>query len=131
MSALAEALLASQRAALAATQRAYLAGAIDADADVIDTMNRIGCTDSVEQTQYLAALDTLREFGVQAPATNGATTPKEDRPASEAQLKLLRRLAEEKGTMAPDGPLTSAQASKAISELKAGTYNADTYTAPF
>ena len=119
MSALAEALLAAQRDTLAATRRAYLAGIID-DADVLDTMNRIGCTDSVEQAQFVAALESLRAFGVQvlAPIAAG-TTPKEDRPASEAQWKLLRRLAEERGTVAPEGPLTSAQASKAINELKA------------
>ena len=118
MSALAEALLAAQRAALAAMQRAYLAGSIEDMTGLIETMDRIGCTDSVDQAQYLAALETLHTLGVQPPTVTNAP-PKESKPASEAQWKLIRRLADERGTVAPDGPLTVEQASKVIEELRA------------
>ena len=118
MSALAEALLAAQRSALSAMQRAYLAGSLDDDEGMIEAMNRIGCTDTVEQGQYMFALETMRGLGVQAPATNGAPTPKEDRPASDAQWKLIRRLADERGQVAPDGPLTVEQASDVIEKLR-------------
>jgi hypothetical protein len=51
--------------------------------------------------------------------------------ASQRQLDFLAKLANEKGVIAPDGPLTKARAHDAIDALKAGTYNADEWTAPF
>ena len=134
MNALAEALLAAQRQAVTTLSKWYVTSGEDGDyrAEKFEhDLNAIGCTDKIEQGQLLSALDVLREHG--ATTANGATAkpPPESEPASEAQWKLLRRLADERKTMAPDGPLTKAQASAAINALKAGTYNADDYTAPF
>lgn len=134
MTALAEALLTAQRGALAALGKDYI-GRPDAGRpveEVEEALCAIGCTDKLEQAQLIAAWDVLREHGAQAPRTNGqAKPPAEDEPASEAQWTLLRKLADERGKIAPDGPLTKAKASQAINALKAGTYNADDYTAPF
>jgi hypothetical protein len=133
VSALAEALLAAQRQAVAALSRSWLAAPESDDeyADLLTDLDAIGCTDKIDQAHYIASLRVLKTLGVNAPATNGATVPKEDRPASDAQWKLLRRLADERSAPAPDGPLTVEQASKVIEELKAGTYNADAWSIPF
>jgi hypothetical protein len=120
MSALAEALLAAQRSAIGTLAKAYVAGAFedDGDAGLIANLDRIGATDAVDQAQLRECLDVLRTFGVPLSATNGAA-PKETRPASEAQWKLIRRLADERGQVAPEGPLTVDEASRLIEQLKA------------
>lgn len=133
VTALSEALLTAQRGALAAIQKAYLAHAFEDDA-LFEQLDAIGCTDVVERDLLRECLDTMRTYGHAPAPTNGAAAtkpPAEDEPASEAQWKLIRRLADERGQVAPDGPLTKAQASAAITELKAGTYSADRYTVPF
>ncbi len=121
MSALADALRAAQAQTLAAMQRAYLAAPCDR-IDFVEQLDAIGCTEKVEQEYLLATLEALRGFGVQgstqtlAPSRNGDTEA-----ATDAQWKLLRRLADERGRVAPDGPLTKDEASKAINDLKAGS----------
>ena len=131
MSALAEALLTAQRQTISALSKAYLAGAFedDGDAGLIANLDRIGATDAVDKAYLRECLDTLRVWG--APATpNGKPEPGTE-PASEAQLRYIADLANERGVLAPDGPLTKAQASKVIEQLKAGSYVAGEWTAPF
>jgi hypothetical protein len=129
MSALAEALLAAQRQAIGAASKAFVAGTLN-ETDLFELLDDIGARDTVEQAQMLACLHALQRFG--SSVTNGTPpTPKEAKPASDAQWKLLRRLADERSVPAPDGPLTVEQASKVIEELKAGTYNADAWSIPF
>jgi len=132
VSALAEALLAAQRQAIAALSKAYLAGAFedDGDAGLIANLDRIGATDAVDKAYLRECLDTLRTWGAPSTQANGKPDPATE-PASEAQLRFLRDLCERNGKVAPDGLLTRAQASKAIEQLKAGSYVADEWTAPF
>lgn len=130
VSALAEALLAAQRSALTTLERQYVAGNIEVP-QFSEWLDAMGCGDIIEQAQLLAALNALKQYGTALPTTNGTKPATENEPASDAQWTLLRRLADERGEVAPDGPLTKTQASEAISALKAGTYNSDAYTVPF
>jgi hypothetical protein len=130
MSALAEALLAAQRQAVGSLTKAYVAGKIDADA-LATNLDAIGLRDDVDQGLLLGSLDIVKELGGEAPKAAGAPEPKPNEPASEKQTAYIAKLADERNTMAPDGPLTKEQASKVIEELKAGTYNADAWSIPF
>jgi hypothetical protein len=131
VSALAEALLAAQRQAIGAAAKAYVAGdGDDYGAELFTTtLDAMGCTDKVEQAQLLSALDTLRKHGA-APVANGKPDTAAE-PATEAQLRYIADLTNERGVIAPDGPLTKEQASKVIEQLKAGSYVADEWTVPF
>ena len=138
MTALADALRAAQAQTLAAMSRAYIAGHVDggegetAHEAMAAMLDAIGCSDRVEQTQLLAALDALRGFGVQGQA---AAPAKGSAPASEAatpaQMRYAQDLADKAKTTLPGYPLTAAQASKIIEELKAGKYSADSWEVPF
>ncbi len=128
MSALSESLVAAQRQAIAALEKAYISGR--ADADILRAaLNSFGSTDVVEQDQLLYALDALKAFGAAAPETAKPDTSHE--PATDRQLKFARDLADERGMVLPDYSLTKASASKLIEQLQAGTYNPDEWTVPF
>jgi hypothetical protein len=131
VTALAEALLAAQRQAIGALSKAYIAGAFedDGEAGLIANLDRIGATDAVDQSFLRECLDTLRVWGAPSPA-NGKPDPATE-PASDKQLGYIADLANDRNLIAPDGPLTKEQASKVIEQLKAGTYNADEWAAPF
>lgn len=130
MSALADALVAAQRRALAALEKAYVHSPltpeeIEAEKERVRAiMDAIGCTDTVEQSQLFASLDVIRATGAGLPAepTNG-TAPKGPEPATAAQLTLIQRLVEEKKAQHPDLPLNKAEAHEVIDTLKAGTYD--------
>ena len=140
MSALSEALLAAQRSALAALGKAYVGSPrtddeLDAEKDTLrEALGQIGCTDSVEQRQWIASLDVLRATGAAAPSETkpaAEKSPPEIEPASDRQWGFIRQLCREKNLAEPDAVLTKATASQVIEQLQAGTYNpADWYT-PF
>lgn len=53
-------------------------------------------------------------------------------PATDKQLAYIASLADEKGQVAPDVPLTKVQASEIIGQLQGGTYEPDKWvTVPF
>ena len=129
MSALTDALEAAQRRAVTSLAKQYVGGALDEDAVRI-ALDTIGLTDPADTNRWIAALDILRETGAELPRENGAKQ-KVDELASEAQWTLIRRLADERTQVAPEGPLTKVQASEIINELKAGTYDPTKYAVPF
>jgi hypothetical protein len=141
MTALAEAVLTAQRQAIAALSKAYLAN--DASPDdserittaregLRDSLNAIGCRDTIEQDYLLTALEYLRQLGAQAPAANGSAKPDTGHElASADQMRYAQDLADKAGTVLPDYTLTKGNASKLIDQLKAGTYNADEWTVSF
>ena len=135
MTALAEALLTAQRGALAAMQKAYLRGGasgVDYDAAaLIADLENIGCADVSDRHLFIAALDVMRLLGAEAPKLELGKTYGKTETASEAQMALLKRMADERGTVAPDYVLTKENASKIIDQLKIGTYNPDEWTVPF
>ena len=131
MTALADALVAAQRRALAAVEKQYAAGKIDKD-EVREDLRAIGLTDEVDTDRLLAALDRISMYGASLPsepATPAAQTGTEK--ASDAQLALIARLVKERNLSGPDLPLTKAQAHEVIDALKAGTYDAAQWVVPF
>jgi Spy/CpxP family protein refolding chaperone len=132
VSALAEALVAAQRRALAAMEKQYAAGKFDGIV-ARQLMNEIGLNDDVDQDRLLNALDIIRQYGAPLPAepSNGAPAEKRPEPATEAQLALIRRLVQEKNAAGPDQPLTKQEAHEVIDTLKAGTYDEAKWSIPF
>jgi hypothetical protein len=128
VTALTDALEAAQRRAVTSLAKQYVGGALGEDAVRI-ALDTIGLTDPADTNRWIAALDILRETGADLPRENGAR--KLDEPASDAQWTLIRRLADERTQVAPEGPLTKVQASEIINELKAGTYDPTKYAVPF
>ena len=131
MSALADALVAAQRRALAAVEKQYAAGKLEPD-DVRAKLTAIGLTDDVDADRLIEALDLIREYGAPLPAepTNGAA-PKGPEPATDAQLALIARLASEKNVAGPDLPVTKQEAHAIIDSLKNGSYDPATWRVPF
>ena len=136
MTALADALVAGQRRAVAAIEKQYAAGRIEADT-VKERLDAIGLTDTVDQERLLAALDTIMEYGAALPAepTNGAERPQE--PATDAQRARIKRdIAQRHGDdaathIASEPSLTKAQASEIIDSIAKGTFELDKYWIPF
>ncbi len=133
MSALGQALEASQAKAVAALGKAYVRREEQPDDDLFrGLLVKIGLDDDTAITFLLAAWSVLREEkaqppGEQAPSSVGLGND----PATEAQWNLIRKLADDKGTTAPAGPITKATAHIVIDKLKSGTYKADDYEVPF
>lgn len=129
MSALAEALVAAQRRALQAVEKAYVAGQLDGE-EATARLTECGITDPVDLAYLLAALDVLKEWGAPVPAEpkgNGETDK-----ASDKQLQLIADLCKRKNLLAPDPDLlTKAQASEIIDSIDQGTYDPEKWTVPF
>jgi hypothetical protein len=131
VSAQGQALEASQAKAVAALGKAYVRREEQPDDELFaGLLHKIGLDDDVAISFLLAAWSVLREEKA-APPGEQAPAQTVTKPASDAQWSLIRRLADEKGTTAPSGPLTQALAHNVIDQLKAGTYKADDYEVPF
>ncbi len=125
MSALSQALEASQNKAVAALGKAYVRRDETPDDEFFAGMlHKIGLDDDVAISFLLAAWSVLREEKASPPGEQ-APAAKQTEPATDAQWKYLRKLADEKGTVAPVGPLTKESASTVIEQLQAGTYKPD------
>jgi hypothetical protein len=131
MSALAEALVAAQRRALSAVEKAYVAGQLDAES-ASARLNECGITDPVDLAYLLASLDVLKEWGAAVPAEPNGAEPKK---ATEGQIKYALDLF--KGRSYPAlaeqdiRALTSDRASQLIEALKGNSYNPDEWDVPF
>jgi hypothetical protein len=132
VSALAEALVAAQRRALAALEKAYVAEKID-KVELTRQISMIGLTDTVDGGFLLASLDVLREWGAPLPATNGASA--EPKKATEGQVSYIVDLLKKgnHGQLFEDDlrALTFDRASALIDALKAGSYNPSEWELPF
>ena len=131
MSALAEALVAAQRRALASLEKAYVAGRIEEEA-FNDKLEAIGLADGIDDFFLVQCLDVMREWGASPPAeTNG----NEPRKASEAQVRYIVSLLKDGG----HDPLAETdisampfeRASALISALKDGSYDPAKWDVPF
>ena len=132
MSALGQALEASQAKAVAALGKAYVRREEAPDDELFaGLLHKIGLDDDVAIQFLLAAWSVLREEKAPAPGEQAARPQGETQPASDAQWSLIRKLADEKGTTAPTGPLTKEQAHTIIDSIKAGTYKPDEWEVPF
>jgi hypothetical protein len=134
VSALADALVAAQRRALAAVEKQYAAGKLEAD-DVRAKLTSIGLTDDVDAARLIAALDLIREYGAALPAepTNGGA-PKPQEKASDAQVRLVQKmLAERQQVPLAEQDirnLTKGRASQLIDAIGAGTYDPNEWDVP-
>lgn len=135
MSALAEALVAAQARALASIGRTYV-GSTDNGDDarqiIAGMLDKIGCTDKIEQGYLIACWDALRVAGVQAPPEQKQNGPDRSK-ATDAQLSLMRKIASERNYVLPDDPqlLSRDDASKVIDSMKSGEYDQATWAVPF
>jgi hypothetical protein len=136
---LSDALTAAQRSALAALEKAYVAGEFhpshpdepSARAILGQRLSAVGISDPVDITFLAASLDVLREWGVSAPTmSERITEAQKDEPASQKQLDWIAKLVGDKGWPMPEG-LSKEKASQAIDELQAGTYDPEQWELPF
>jgi len=134
MTALADALLAAQRQAIAALEKAYVAGDMDAP-NLRTILGNLGATDTVDQSHLLNCLDVLRTYGAPAPSAtrpNGAAD--QPKPMSPAQRSRIERDCKDRGWEPPDFaavPLTMPQASEIIQSIADGTYDPARWRPPF
>lgn len=131
MSALSDALSATQARAVAALAKRYVGGTLGEDQTPEAVLASIGLADPTDTAHLIAAWDFLRESGAEAPAEQKPAPKPQEKPASDAQWARIRRDCDNARTVAPDGPLTMTQASEIIQSLEAGTYDSDKWTAPF
>jgi hypothetical protein len=133
--ALAEALVAAQRRAMQAVEKAYVAGALEREAADAE-LQAVGATDAVDRSALLDALDTLRRYGAPLPAEprpNGDTP--EPAKATAAQVTFAQDLFK-RGDLVPLAEsdlrnLPRERISALIEQLKAGTYDASEWDVPF
>jgi hypothetical protein len=133
---LSDALTAAQRSALAALEKALVAGLISAE-DFSAALASFGISDAVDTAFLLAALDVLREWGVSAP-TMSERVAREDvirQKATEGQvsyiLDLLKKGGHDSLVEADLRALSFDKASVLIDQLKAGKYDASEWDVPF
>lgn len=128
MTALSDALAAAQAKALSALEKSYVRGVIDTEA-LVEGMNAIGCTDTVDQVLLVESLNTLKEHGTSEPTY---TERRQTEAPTEAQKVYIAKLAYDRGCVSPDlAGVSRAEASQIIEELKAGTYDPDKHSLPF
>ena len=125
-STLSAALTAAQAKAIAALEKAYVAGQVE-QPEMLTLLSAMGATDTVDQERLLVALDTLRQYGATPPTPQNGPTDSGARPMTNAQRSFLTKLFDEKGYVAPAelDTWTRDKASEAISQLQAGTYTDD------
>jgi hypothetical protein len=126
---LSDALTAAQRSALAALEKAYVAGKLDT-LELTDALDGCGISDPVDLSFLVSSLDVLREWGVSAPTMSERVAEAKDEPASQKQLDWIAKLVGDKGWPMPEG-LSKEKASQAIDELQAGTYDPEQWEFPF
>lgn len=124
MTALSDALTAAQRSALAALEKAYVAGALESEA-MVAALESVGISDPVDTAFLLAALDVLKEWGVQAPTMSERLVQNgEPEKASDKQRALIADLCRRKNVSQPDlAGLTKPKASELIDSLNDGSYD--------
>ena len=135
MSALADALVAAQRRALTALEKAYVAGTLAEDR-MREILDLIGTTDAVDQDRLIASLDVIRLMGASLPAepVNGAEKAS-DAPMSPKQSAFIDKLWRERGGKPAERPdttgLTQEKASELITQLRTNTYDPAAWSIPF
>jgi hypothetical protein len=135
VSALADALVAAQRRALSAVEKAYLAGKASDD-ELRLWLDGIGATDKIDQDRLITSLTVIRTLGASLPGepTNGAEKAA-DEPMTDAQRTFIDKLWSDRNDKTSARPdlegLTKAKASELITQLKTNTYNVDDWSIPF
>ena len=127
MTPLSEALTTAQKRALAALEKAYVAGQIDGE-QFSDKLELAGISDPIDIAFLICSLDVLREWGVQAPTMTERVAEAKDEPMTGKQQQYLLKLAREKNVHMRPGfeGMTKQQASEAIEQLQSGVYDEQT-----
>ena len=103
MTPLSDALTAAQRSALAALEKAYVAGSIEAP-DLENALQGCGISDPVDLSFLVSALDVLREWGVAAPTMTERVARENGEPEPAAAKRDRRglggRVSDSEGTEA-------------------------------
>lgn len=135
MTPLSDALTAAQRRALAALEKAYVAGAFEdeGEAGLMEQLERIGLTDPIDAAYLRECLDVLRVWGAPVPAENGTKPDPAAEKISPRQRGFIEQLCREKNLAEPDDIelLTKAQAHECINDLQAGNYDPKKWAVPF
>jgi len=130
---LSDALTMAQRRALAAFEKAYVAGAIDSEY-VPARLEAFGISDPIDVAFLMAAWDVLSEWGVAEP-TMGQRVNGEKRYATEGQVKfatdLLKRGKHQPLAEADLRGMSFERASQLIDALKNERYVASEWDVPF
>lgn len=140
MSALAEALVAAQRRALASLEKAYVAGKLGepGEGDLLaQKLAECGMTDVIEADYLRSSLDVIREWGASVPVEQNGK--REDDKATDAQRARIRRDLRDKLKRHPDEieavagepTLTKAKASDLIEAIVEGRYDPAQWAVPF
>jgi len=127
---LSDALTTAQRRALAALEKAYVAGQVDAEAFTAG-LEACGISDPIDVAFLLSALDVLREWGVQAPTMTERVA---DEKMSDKQRDYILKLAGEKGYKLSADDLTGLSkqaASSMIEGLQRGELDVEAARVPF
>jgi hypothetical protein len=132
VSALSQALEASQSKAVAALGKAYVRRDETPDDELFTgLLKKIGLDDDVAIAFLLSAWAILREEKAAPPQEQAQRREQTEREASPAQLARIKRDCHTAGLEEPNKPLTMNQASGIIEALAAGTYDAGEWTVPF
>ena len=138
MTALSEALVAAQRRAIAALEKAYVAQMVDRS--MLDQqLNAIGCTDSVDQEHLYAALDIIQTWGASLPQAsrhgNGNSPDAPPALASDKQKAFIVKLLNEGNfpvIASQDlNAMSKQRAHEIIEALQANSYDPSVYDVPF
>lgn len=128
MTALSDALAATQARAVAALAKRYVGGTLGEDETPETILAAVGLNDPTDTAHLIAAWDFLRESGAEPPSeAKPAANRNGDEPASEAQVKLIAKLCDERTIPHPIGELTKVQAHEIIDAIKAGTYQPEPF----
>jgi hypothetical protein len=132
VTALDDALAAAQSKAIAALGKRYVRSAEPPEDEAVRSeFAAVGFNDELGVSFLLAAWKILREQGEQAPDAQEPRRDTKPEPATEPQLKFIRKLCDEKQVPYPDEPLSKANAHEVIESLRAGTYDAEKWQVPF
>lgn len=139
MSALAEALVAAQRRALAQLEKGYVRGPQE-DRDEAaqgfrDALAAIGLADREDVETLIACLEVIRQTGGTLPAEANGSTEKPAEKATGAQVTFVQDLLK-RGDHAPLSEadlrnLSREKVSALIEALKQGTYDPTEWDVPF
>ena len=135
MTALSEALVAAQRRAIAALEKAYIAGGVD-DSGFREQLTMIGLTDVVDTENLLSALAVVKAWGASLPAElaagNGDAPPA---LASDKQKAFIVKLLNEQNfpvIASQDlNAMSKQRAHEIIEALQANRYDPAVYDVPF
>lgn len=132
MSALSDYLEASRASVVKALGKRYMAGTLGEDQTPEGVLASVGLNDPTDTAYQIAAWDFLKESGAEPPEeAKPARDAPDQQPATDKQLAFIAKLADGKGVVGPELPLSKERASECIEQLQNGSYDPDKWNPPF